>query len=77
MLVSGILSEFDMAEGRGGSRTYETRDLSELYNAIDKYVELDKANASAMIRPFGYKYGFTTMSCSEWDWRSSMNYAEV
>jgi hypothetical protein len=65
VLVSGILSEFDMAEGRGGSRTYETRDLSELYNAIDKYVELDKANSSAMIRPFGYKYGFTTMSCSE------------
>ena len=54
-----------MAEGKYGSRTYETEVLSELYNAIDAYVELDKANASAMVRPYGYKYGFTTMRCNE------------
>ena len=64
-LVRGTLSEFEMAEGMYGSRTYETRDLSELYNAIDTYVELDKANASAMVRPYGNKYGFTTMRCNE------------
>jgi hypothetical protein len=64
-LVKGTLIEFEMAEGKYGSRTYETEVLSELYNAIDAYVELDKANASAMVRPYGYKYGFTTMRCNE------------
>ena len=65
-LVSVSLSELWMADGRFGSRTYETRDLSELYNAIDTYVELDKANAFAMVKPsYSNKYGFTTMRCNE------------
>ena len=64
-LVKGTLFEFAMADGRNGSRTYETKDLSELYKAIDTYVELDKANAFAMVNKYGNKYGFTTMRCNE------------
>jgi len=67
VLVSGTLGQYDMAQGRGGSRIYETTNLSELYNAIDTYVELDNANAFVLVKSFpsSYTYAFTTMSCSE------------
>ena len=68
-LVSGTLDEFNMREGRGGSRIYETPNFSELYNAIDTYVELDNANAFVLIQRFTTLpvpvFAFTTMSCSE------------
>ena len=61
-LVSGTLDEFYMGEGRGGSRIYETPNLSELYNAIDTYVELDNANAFVLIQRYPNipKFAFTT-----------------
>ena len=53
--------------GYGNSRSYETRNKAELYNAIDTYVELDGANAfeieSSKINVNSYR--FTTMVCSE------------
>ena len=66
-LVKGTLVEYDIAQGRKGSRTYETDYLFELYSAIDAYIELDKANAFILVQPIPIigKFGFTTMSCSE------------
>jgi hypothetical protein len=66
-LVKGNLIEYDIAQGRGGSRTYETDDLIELYSAIDAYIELDKANAFILVQPIPIigEFGFTTMTCSE------------
>lgn len=48
-LVKGTLSEFEIADGRNGSRTYKTDNLFELYSAIDAYIELDKANAFILV----------------------------
>ena len=63
-LVSGGLNPNQIRIGWYGSRPYETTKLSELYKAIDTYVELDNANAFVLIENYP-KYAFTTLKCTE------------
>jgi len=63
-LVSGGLRPNEIKLGLRGSRKYETTKLSELYNAIDTYVELDNANAFVLIQNYP-RYAFTTLKCTE------------
>ena len=63
-LVSGGLRPNEIKQGLRGSRRYETTKFSELYNAIDTYVELDNANAFVLIKD-SPKYAFTTLKCTE------------
>ena len=66
-LVSGSLNEEKMKREGDGVRTFEIDNMQGFQNVIDTFIELDNANAVAILLPeFEWYpvYSFTTMKCS-------------